>query len=459
MSNRLESLNPRKPLSSSSSSSSGSKSAAKFKPKVVQRKSKEERAKVAPTIKQEPQTRQPLPNSRGRGGARGRGGRNNYAGTHMVSNGFLSAGAVSIGNSSGSKLGLTSDMIYNSNGDLSSSSTPDFIANFKSKQKASTPGAQSDEDEEDDDPTKINMTQKYRFNEEDTVLFPVRPFRDDGITRVENEITMPDVEMKQEPNDSTAESTPMPISLTQSRETTVKSELIEEKIEQIKETKSKLEKKIAQGGDSFVSEETDKIISDHQQILDILTGKLDKLSTKTEDVHPKQKQMQQDNDNDDDIDDIDVELKNEKKETYFDDQYILFQLPKHLPTYIQPKSAVKLEPGVKPIEVDEPVTEEEISKLATNNSKLRGKIGNINIHQSGKITIDLGNGIRLNVTKGAPTDFLQELALIEMNPPSKPEDNEEEDVQMVDDDGRSITGKVVRLGIVNDKIIATPCIQ
>ena len=180
-------------------------------------------------------------------------------------------------------------MIYNSNGDLSSSSTPDFIANFKSKQKGSTPGGQSDEEDEDDDPTKINMTQKYRFNEEDTVLFPVRPFRDDGITRAENEIATPDVEIKQEPNDSTAESTPMPISLTQSRETTVKSELIEEKIEQIKETKSKLEKKIAQGGDSFVSEETDKVISDHQQILDILTGKFDKLSTKTEDSHQNNK--------------------------------------------------------------------------------------------------------------------------------------------------------------------------
>lgn len=452
MSNRLESLNPRKPVSSSSSSES--KSAAKFKPKVVQRKSKEERAKVAPTIKQEPQPRQPLPNSRGRGGARGRGGRNNYAGTHMVSNGFLSAGAVSIGNSSGSKLGLTSDMIYNSNGDLSSSSTPDFIANFKSKQKGSTPGGQSDEEDEDDDPTKINMTQKYRFNEEDTVLFPVRPFRDDGITRAENEIAMPDVEIKQEPNDSTAGSTPMPISLTQSRETTVKSELIEEKIEQIKETKSKLEKKIAQGGDSFVSEETDKVISDHQQILDILTGKFDKLSTKTEDSHQKQQTQK------DDVDDIDVELENDKTEINFDDQYVLFQLPKHLPTYTQPPSAVKLEPGVESVEVDEPATEEkEISKLATNNSKLRGKIGKINIHQSGKITIDLGNDIRLNVTKGAPTDFLQELALIEINPPPKPEDNEEEDVQMVDDDGRSITGKVVRLGTVNDKIIATPCIQ
>ena len=81
----------------------------------------------------------------------------------------------------------------------------------------------------------------------------------------------------------------MPISLTQSRETTVKSELIEEKSNKLKETKSKLEKKIAQGGDSFVSEETDKVISDHQQILDILTGKFDKLSTKTEDSHQNNK--------------------------------------------------------------------------------------------------------------------------------------------------------------------------
>ena len=196
------------------------------------------------------------------------------------------------------------------------------------------------------------MTQKYRFNEEDTVLFPVRPFRDDGITRAENEIATPDVEIKQEPNDSTAESTPMPISLTQSRETTVKSELIEEKIEQIKETKSKLEKKIAQGGDSFVSEETDKVISDHQQILDILTGKFDKLSTKTEDSHQKQQTQK------DDVDDIDVELENDKTEINFDDQYVLFQLPKHLPTYTQPPSAVKLEPGVESVEVDEPATEE-----------------------------------------------------------------------------------------------------
>ena len=88
------------------------------------------------------------------------------------------------------------------------------------------------------------MTQKYRFNEEDTVLFPVRPFRDDGITRAENEIAMPDVEIKQEPNDSTAGSTPMPISLTQSRETTVKSELIEEKSNKLKKQSRNSKRKL-----------------------------------------------------------------------------------------------------------------------------------------------------------------------------------------------------------------------
>ena len=32
---------------------------------------------------------------------------------------------------------------------------------------------------------RINMTKEYRFREEDVVLFPVRPFRDDGIKRKE----------------------------------------------------------------------------------------------------------------------------------------------------------------------------------------------------------------------------------------------------------------------------------
>ena len=68
----------------------------------------------------------------------------------------------------------------------------------------------------------------------------------------------------------------MPISLTQSRESTVKSENIDEKLEMIKESKSKLESKIVQG-DPYAIEESNRLITDYQQILDIVTGKLDKL--------------------------------------------------------------------------------------------------------------------------------------------------------------------------------------
>lgn len=145
MSNRLESLNSKKP-----SSSPVPKPGLKFKPKVVQRKSKEERAKVAPQVKQEPQRNA---STRGRGGSargRGRGGRNNYAGTHIVTSGPLSAGSVSIGNLSGTKLGLTADLIYNSNGE--GLSTPDFINNLKMKgSRSATPGGDSDSE---DDPTR-----------------------------------------------------------------------------------------------------------------------------------------------------------------------------------------------------------------------------------------------------------------------------------------------------------------
>lgn len=84
-----------------------------------------------------------------------------------------------------------------------------------------------------------------------------------------------------------------------------------------------------------------------------------------------------------------------------DDQYVLFQLPQHLPTYTREKSMVKPEPGTSE-QNQETVAR---SLLGTSISTLRGEIGKINIHQSGKITIDLGKGVKLNVTKGAPTDF------------------------------------------------------
>ncbi|KAK6896814.1 DNA-directed RNA polymerase III subunit RPC4 [Candida tropicalis] len=490
MSNRLESLNSKKPASGTGSTSStpgkGPGAKPKFKPKVVVRKSKEERAKVAPTLKTEPTTRKPVSN-RGRGGARGgrgggRGGRN-YAGTHILSNGFLSAGAVSIGNSNGSKLGLTNDLIYGGENGGS-----EFISGLKLKEEK----IRNDSDDEgsgsssegsgNDGRQRINMTKEYRFREEDVVLFPVRPFRDDGIKRKEPiynqqqqqvEQSNEEIKLKTEPGLEDS-ATPMPISLTQSRESTVKSENIDEKLEMIKESKSKLESKIVQG-DPYAIEESNKLITDYQQILDIVTGKLDKLlSVPTTIKHKVKKEktaddIEVDNEDGEADNDDDDEFVEEEEIIEPDENYVLFQLPKHLPSYNRAPTLVKLEKGVKP--VDEPYNAEEISQLATHTSALRGQIGKINIHQSGKITIDLGDkNIRLNATKGASTDFLQELAMIEMmeqkdkeKEKEKPEGSNDieadEDIQMVDDEGRSIKGKLVRLGTISEKIVATPSIQ
>lgn len=35
----------------------------------------------------------------------------------------------------------------------------------------------------------------------------------------------------------------------------------------------------------------------------------------------------------------------------------------------------------------------------------------------------------------------------------------DEDVEMVDNEGRDIFGKLIRLGAVTEKVIATPCIE
>ncbi|EGW35101.1 uncharacterized protein SPAPADRAFT_58243 [Spathaspora passalidarum NRRL Y-27907] len=391
MSNRLESLNSKKPAGSPAP-----KGGLKFKPKVVQRKSKEERDKDAPIIKQEQQARQPATRGRGSTRGRGRGGRNAYAGTHLVTSGPLSAGSVSIGNVNGSKSGLTSDSIYST----SMSPTPEFLQNLKLKDrpKSVTPGAESEEDEEDD-PTRINMTQQYRFADEETVLFPVRPDR----TEVEKDTTT--ITLKSE--EPTRENTPA-----FNRESPVKSEPLEDKIEKIKVSKAKLQERINQTDDPTAYEEN-KLLADHQQILDLLTHKFDELST---DEVP-------------------------------DDKFILFQLPNHLPEYIDKQQDESSE--VKQEQEQEP------SQLAVNKTNLRGRIGNINIHQSGKISIDLGNGNKLTVAKGAPTNFLQELACIEYDSSVA----ENEDVEMLDEQGRKVMGKVIRLGTVDEKVIATPYIK
>jgi DNA-directed RNA polymerase III subunit RPC4 len=396
MSKRLDSLN-------SSKSGSTQKPGLKFKPKVVARKSDKERAKDAPVVKQE-STGRP---TRGRGGARGsrggtrgRGGRFNYEGTHMVSSGPLSAGSVSLGNVNGSKLGLTSDRTFNS-----SSPTPEFLQNLKLKQDEGTksPASSNDSDDDGDEFAKINMTKPYQFADEETVLFPVRAERDSPEPEHE-QLQMQD---------------PISVSATPSVEPRIKSEPVEEKLERIQEKKSLLETKITAAGDSFEEEEASKLVTDYQQILDLLTGHLSNLSTDSQSEDP------------------------EKRPQTNPDSYFVMHLPKDLPEYVTVKSnAVKEEQQTDQTDATEPRA-----------GPLRGQIGHINIHQSGKISINLGNDITLCVSKGAPTKFLQELVMIQTTGQIN-----DDDESMTNEDGQQIVGELLRLGEVENKIIATPLI-
>ncbi|KAK6203465.1 RNA polymerase III (C) subunit [Scheffersomyces amazonensis] len=386
MSNRLESLNSKK------APSPAPKVALKFKPKVVPRKSKEERAKDAPIqVKEESSGRLPAGNGRGRGSGRGRGrgGRNNYAGTHLVSSGPLSSGSVSLGNASGSKLGFTKDRAYNTN---SVSSTPEFIQNLRLKEGTSSksPGISgngngngnvADESDDDDDITKIDMTKQYRFNEEDTQLFPVRPERQD-----DQGVSAP----------ASRESTP------------VKEEMIDDGAVAVAVDTPQPEVPAASAAaQSYPSnEEHDKLLTDHHHIVDLLADRMSELNT--------------DNDQE-------------------DEEFILFQLPKILPQY-QPKSTVKAE---DPTQNDSPPS-----------PHIHGHIGHFNIHQSGKVSINIGNDINLDVTNGAPTTFLQEL--IVLNVPETESVQSDPDVEMANEQGQKVKGNIIRLGKVDGKIIATP---
>ncbi|CAN3373929.1 DNA-directed RNA polymerase III subunit RPC4 [Diutina rugosa] len=79
-----------------------------------------------------------------------------------------------------------------------------------------------------------------------------------------------------------------------------------------------------------------------------------------------------------------------------------------------------------------------------------GEIGQLRLHQSGKVTMALGNDIVVDVTRGADVDFLQQLAHLQLT------ETVEEDVDMVDGHGRPVRGKLVSVAPVRGKVIGTP---
>lgn len=352
MSNRLESLNsPRKP--------SASKPSLKFKPKVVVRKSKEEREKET-VVKTEPTPRTVHKNNQSRGP---KSRKPAYAGTHVVSAGPLSMGSVSMGAPSGSKTGNTRDMVFNS-----VSPSPELFQNLKRKTKSETTGSLS-EDLDEEDMTRINMNKEYKFADEETVLFPVRPER--ANVAEAGDLKPP----------ATREDTPSePVYV---REASVKSEEpIEEELLKIKEHKAELESKIAEPVDLLGQEESEKLARDHEAISSMLSKKMENLSV--------------------------------------EEPYFLIQLPQILPQYTN-------EDGTP--------------------SK-HGQIGSINIHKSGKVSMNLGNDNTLTLAQGAPSRFVQEVVAMEMFPPS--EEN------IFNEQGAPIKGRMYNLGKVDGKLVAIP---
>lgn len=357
MSNRLDSLNSNKP---------GSKPALKFKPKSVARKSKEDRDKSAPEIKVEEKPRLHTSN-RGRGSTRGRGrGRGAaYVGTHVVSSGPLAMGSVGMGDGhTMSKTGNTADRVYGTN-ELSSAAA---LANLKLKSRTGS------EDSDDEDPTRFNMNKEYAQDDETSALFPVRPHKDlDSLVEPALALSLTAlVQLLREP--SRAQTVEL-----------VKTESSEE-VASVADTINPIER-----------EEHDRIIDDQRSIVDLVTAKLDTMSTA-------------DGDN----------------------KYIMFHLPQILPQ--DSESAASQ------------------STLASHSSNFEGEIGSLNFHQSGKITILLnGTATAFECSRGVSSAFLQEVYAIESN------DHGDDDA-MLDADGVKLSGNIYRLGDVAGKIVATPAI-
>lgn len=366
MSNRLESLNSQKP---------GAKPALKFKPKVVARKSKEDREKNAPVVKSEDKSY--LLAGRGRGSLRGRGrGRGgSYVGTHVVSSGPLASGSVGMGGTASTKTGNTSDRIFNASG----TSSPDPLANLKAKsraQKSPTPNGEESDDEPDR--TKINMSKEYQFEDSETVLFPVRPAKDTTSL------------------DLFGASAPALVA--SSRAGTlddVKSETPEIKAEEMLESTDL-------PTDPVERDEYNRLLSDQQTILDLLTTKMGGLKTDEESQ---------------------------------EDKYMLFHIPQ-----VVPKEQKELEAR---------------SQYASDIPTVEGQVGQLNFHRSGKITINIGENTKLNVLQGVPSSFLQELFVVDSHAAGT---QEGDDSEMLDEDGDKILGNIFRLGEITGKIVATPAL-
>jgi DNA-directed RNA polymerase III subunit RPC4 len=350
---RLDSLSRR----ATPSAAAGSKPGTRFRPKVVARRSKEERDADAPVNAPEDRPRPQRGGIRGgRGGARG--GRRAMQGTHIVQAGPLASGNV---------LGDTKQNLSRS---ATMSPTPEYLTNLVKREGGSTRGTSVGPDDSDDenDLTKINMNEEYKFSKEETELFPVRA------PRSHTDQDTVDVNSRSaSPVDGEA--------------VDVKEEEGRELAQVLKEKDTQLQNKLDQLQLDESAEDELKMSQDHRDIIQT-------------------------------IKDID----NTK------DAFLMFQLPRVLPTFETPNT-VKAEEGAAP--------------------QLEGTVASLRMHASGKLTMKIGNVV-MDVSKGSNAAFLQQLVAVKNSTePEKPKDDKD---MNVDEE----TKGTYLMGHVREKIVVTP---
>ncbi|CCH44578.1 DNA-directed RNA polymerase III subunit [Wickerhamomyces ciferrii] len=377
-SSRLDSLSRR--------STPASKPGLKFKPKVVARRSKEERDAEAPVNAPEssrPSNRGNANRGRGasRGGRGGRGGRA-LAGTHLVTAGPLASGNVLNQTGSFSRAGTASP-------------TPDYLSNLVKREgsasRATSVGLESDDE---DDPSKIDMSKEYKFDPEHTELFPVRPVRNAHVDDSKDSYG------EREERSVSPEFVETGSNITEP--SLVKEEPQEKDLTSVlKEKDTDLQKKLneLQLQNEFLSvdpteakEETERLNKDHRSIVKSI---------------------------------IDADNKPEK--------FLFVQLPRVLPNFEQDEiakltrnariAATKPAPikeegdGEGDLNVKDAPTTAKPTTAAPQKpdgelDELEGLIGKLRVHKSGKVTMKLGNVV-MDVGKGSQTNFLQEVVLDE----------------------------------------------
>lgn len=285
----------------------------KFKPKTVARRSKEDRDAHAPVSAPDDSGKPRGPASRGRGGARGgmRGGKRGLQGTHVVQAGPLASGNV------------LSDTKQNLSRSTTMSPSPGYLSNLvkKESQGMNREGSVGlDDSDDEEDLTRINMNDDYKFSAVETELFPVRAPRERAqleTVKVSSRETTPSVGESEMDVDVKSEDGTL-------------SDVLKQKESALKEQMDQLQM------DEQV-EDNLRMVQDHKDLIDV--------------IH---------------------QIDNSKQE------FLMFQLPRVLPSFEEggvanpEKTAVKAEDG------EPQVTEGQVASLRVHKSgKLSVKIGNV----------------------------------------------------------------------------------